>query len=367
MKHAQSPLAVFLTTAVLALCAKDACATQVRDLVRIKGHERNTLTGLGLVIGLDGTGDQSKDSLIAARPFAQLLENLGNPVANLDELAKADAYALVMVTLHVPPVGAREGDRCDVSVASMFNATSLAGGQLVVSMLRLPLPDGPDLQPLAVAEGMIINEGSNPRVGIIRDGGQLLADIRTHPVTSAGTMTLVLKEQYASYPVAATLAGAINDEFFIGQGYAELAIVEDARNIRVIVPASDRPEPADFIASLMTIPIDPSLIQSEARIVINEKRGIITITGNVEIGPVGITSQGLTISSLSAAPGGGGGSVGGGAWRGLDTTDGQSRSSTRLDELLTAFRQLNVPVEDQIAIIHELKKTGSLHAEIITE
>ncbi len=348
--------------------AGPARATSIQDLVRIKGQERNVVTGMGIVVALNGSGDRSKDSYVAARPYAMLLRNLGDPIASLEELDKADAYAIVEVSMEIPPAGVREGDRLDVQVSALFNAKSLAGGKLIVSPLRIPRPDAPDLAPLAFAEGTIVIEGTNPRMGVIRSGGQMLADIRTNPVTRNGALTLVLKDQYAGYPVSTTIANAINDEFVM-DGYADIAVVEDAKNIRVLVPPADRGSPAQFIATLMTIPIDPSLIQTEARIVINETAGIVLVTGNVEIGPVGITHRGLTITSITPPPeptplnpvmett----------TWTGMDTTDRTSRNSTRLVDLLDAFKQLSVPVEDQIAIIHELKKTGALHAEIVMQ
>lgn len=368
MRSAKSRLLLMVGGAVLALCASPAPGTTIQDLVRIKGHERNVLTGLGIVIGLDGTGDRSKNSLVAARPYAELLKNLGNPVASIDELSRADAYAIVAVTMEIPPTGVREGDRLDVYVETLFNAESLAGGRLVVSPLRLPLPDSPSLYPLAIATGLVVIEGANPRSGIVRDGGQMYRDIRSNPVTPAGTMGLVLKAQYANYPVATTIAAAINDEFAI-DGHADLAIVEDVKNIKILLPAAERADPSQFIAALVTIPIDPSLIQLEARIVINERQGIILVTGNVQIGPVGITHKGLTITSITPEP------VPAPnrplletkRWASIDTTDGTSRNSTRLLDLLAAFEQLSVPVEDQIAIIYELKKTGVLHAEIVNK
>jgi flagellar P-ring protein precursor FlgI len=142
-------------------------------------------------------------------------------------------------------------------------------------------------------------------------------------------------------------------------------VVQDAKNIKVLVPAVDRADPADFIATLMTIAIDPSLIQTEARIVINEKEGIILVTGNVEIAPVGITHKGLSITSITPGPGGPAGAAPSGRWAGLDTIGRQSRSATRLLDLLAALDQLMVPVEDQIAILYELRRTGALHAEIV--
>lgn len=349
-----------------ALGAESAHATNVQDLVRIKGHERNVLTGMGIVIGLSGTGDSSKDSYVAARPYAELLRHLGNPIYSLDDLAKADAYAIVDVTMEIPPTGVREGDRLDVHVSTLFNAKSLAGGRLFVAPLRLPLPDSPELEPLAFAEGSIILENASTRTGVVRNGGQMLRDIRTNPITKSGTMTLVMKDQYAGYPVATTIAGAINDEFVL-EGQTEIAIVEDAKNIKILVPEADRARPAQFIATLMTIPIDPSLIQTEARIVINEKQGIILVTGNVQIGPVGITHKGLTITSVTPEPQP---TVDQprtdvSRWTGIDTTDRAGRNSTRLIELLDAFKSLNVPVQDQIAVIYELRKTGALHAEIV--
>ncbi len=357
-----------LATAILALCARSACATSIQDLVRIKGHERNVLVGMGIVIGLDGTGDQARDSLIAARPYAQLLKNLGNSMASLDELARADAYALVEVTMEIPATGVREGDRLDVTVNTLFNAESLAGGQLVVSPLRLPLPDSHDLAPMAVANGPIVIEGGNPRSAKVRTGGQMLTDIRMNPVTPAGTMTLVLKDQYAGYPVATTIAASINEEFTL-DGYPDLAEVEDAKNVRILLPPQERRQPAEFIATLMTIPIDSTLIQTEARIVINELEGIILVTGNVEISPVGITHRGLTITSLTPEriPTPDQPVLTERRWTPLGTTGLNTRSATRLLDLLAALDQLKVPVEDQIAIIYELRKTGALHAEIIDQ
>ena len=368
MMTEKSRLLLVVGCAVAALGARTASATTVQDLVRIKGHERNVLTGLGIVVGLDGTGDRSKDSFVAARPYAALLKNLGNPVESIEELAKADAYAIVKVTMEVPATGVREGDRLDVWVETLFNATSLEGGRLVVSPLRLPLPDSLNPEVLAIANGPVVLEGDNPRSGVVRSGGQMIADIRTNPVTLQGTMGLVLKVQYATYPVATTISSAINDEFAL-DGHADISVVEDVKNIKILLPAADRADPSHFIAALMTIPIDPSLIQTEARIVINEKEGIILVTGNVEIGPVGITHKGLTINSLTSDPvlSAGESFTRTRRWTGIDTTDRTSRSSTRLIDLLQAFEQLNVPVEDQIAIIYELRKTGALYAEIVNK
>jgi flagellar P-ring protein precursor FlgI len=373
MKRVSKQFMPIAAAAAVALCARSACSTTVQELVRIKGHEEVVLTGMGIVIGLNGTGDTSKASLVAARPFARLLTNLGNPVEDATELIKADAFAIVSVTMRVPATGARDGDRLPVFVDKLYNAESLEGGRLVTSLLRLPGPDTADRLPMAFAEGPLVVETSNPGSALIRRGGQMIQDVRAQPIAADGTLTLVLENQYAGFPVATTIAGAINDEFAL-DGLSDIAVVEDAKNIRIHVPNEDRSRPAAFIATLMTIPIDPSLIQTKARIVVNERAGIITVTGDVEIGPVAITHRGMQLSNIAAAPAAGvpplppdpnAPPTNPRRWVGMDTTDGASRRSTRLTDLLAALDQLNVPTEDQIAIVFELRKTGALHAEII--
>ena len=270
--------------------------------------------------------------------------------------------------MQVPATGIREGDRLDVSVETLYNAESLEGGRLIVSLLRMPGPDSAQKPVYAFAEGQLMLESINPRSAKVRDGGQMLIDIRTEVVSASGHIELVLQDEYASFPVAATIADAINDEFLI-DGYAGIADVMDAKNVRILLPRADRARPAQFIATLMTIPIDPSLIQTGARIVINERQEIIAVTGSVEIGPVAVTHRGLSITSLSPVlpPTPDNPQVNKSRWAQFDTTDGQTRSSTRLVDLLDAFERLNVPTSDQIAIIYELKRTGVLHAEIIHE
>ena len=109
MMHVGRLAGLAVIGAVIALSVRSVCATTVQDLVRIKGHERNTLVGLGIVVGLDGTGDRSTDSLAAARPYEQLLRNLGNPIQSLAELADVDAYAIVQVSVEVPATGGELG------------------------------------------------------------------------------------------------------------------------------------------------------------------------------------------------------------------------------------------------------------------
>lgn len=369
MKQSLSGLLLPVMVAILALSAKSAAGTTVQDLVRMKGQDRVFMQGLGLVVGLAGTGDSSKDSWVAARPYAMLLENLGDPVSSLDQLQKADAFALVYVSMEVPAYGALDGDQLDVQVETVFNATSLKGGRLVFSPLRLPAPHAANPPIMAFAQGAIVLEGDDETSGRIRNGGQMIRDIKTNPVSN-GRVELVLKDEYAGYPMAARLADIVNSTFEFN-GVDRLAAAENAKSVHVLVPTADRNDPAPFIAALLSTPVDPSLIEVGARIVINEKTGTILVTEDVEIGPVAVSHDGLTVTSLAPEyellgleqPA----ATAQSAWIGLDARKGSPGESMHLNSLLEALRRFNVPVKDQIEIIHELKRSGALHAEIISE
>jgi flagellar P-ring protein precursor FlgI len=236
---------------------------------------------------------------------------------------------------------------------------------------------------MALGRGPLVVEDDNPAGALVRSGGQMLRDLRSSPVVN-GSITLVLHDEYAGFPMATTIAEAINgidglDDALGLDEYRRLATVEDAKNVRVRIPAAEQDRAAEFIAWLQTIPIDSSFINTRApaRIVINERAGIIAVTGNVELGPVGITHKDMQLTNITPpapapAPAPPAGAPAAPAetssrWRGLDTTDRASRSSTRLVELLRAFDQLKVPVADQIAMIYELRRTGALHAEIVSQ
>lgn len=356
---------------VALLCARPAVAGSVQDLCRLKGLERNTLSGLGIVVGLNGTGDKHKDSLVAARPFAQFLKNMDGSIGSLDELKKVDGFAVVQVTMNIPAAGAAEGDRFDVTVNSLFNCKSIAGGSLVVSMLRVPLPDPGSIPVMAFAQGPLVVEGANPRSGVVRQGGQMLRTLVADPVAPDGTITLVLRDEFAGYPVASAVAGVINEEMAL-LGIQAPARVEDPKSVRVRVPESERRDPSRFLARVMTFHVDQTLLRTPARIVVNEREGIIVVTDNVEIRPVAIAHAGLQITTITPQP------VGTPEapvattvrWAGVAagmSVPAQPAGGTRLSDLLRALDQLDVPVRDQIAILYELRRSGALSAEIVSE
>ncbi len=361
---------VLIGSAVLAhLGAGIASAATVQELARLKGQERSPLEGIGIVIGLNGTGDRNKDSLIAARPFAQYLKNMDASIGSLEELRKTDSFAIVRVAMTIPPAGAAEGDRVDVTVSSLFNAKSLAGGTLITAMMRLPLPDASDLPVMAQARGPVEVDPGNPRDGVVRLGGQMLRSVMGDPLQPDGTAQLILQDQFAGYPVANAVAAVVNEEMAL-LGERDVARVEDAKTIRLRVPARDRREPSAFFARVLTFHVDASLLRTPARVVVNQREGIIIVTDTVEIRPVAIAHAGLQITTITPEP------VGTpefpvvttARWAGVATGAAPgSPGSTRLSDLLRALDQLDVPTKDQISIIYELRRSGALSAEIVNE
>jgi len=134
----------------------------------------------------------------------------------------------------------------------------------------------------------------------------------------------------------------------------------------VLIPSTDLSDPAGFIADIMSIRFDPSLLNLPARVVVNEREGIIVITGDVEISPTAVTHGDLIITSVTPPPVASEGQpiVQTGRWATLSTSHRHSETA-KLQDLLAAFKQLDVSVDDQIAILNQLHRTGALHAELI--
>ncbi len=335
-----------------------AAGTRLSTLCRVKGQEENTLHALGLVVGLNGTGD-GKDFLPTIRNLALLMEKLGTPIVsgNLKELGDAKNVALVHVAATVPAAGARQGDRIDCTVSSFGSASSLAGGRLVVTPMLGPIPS-PDGRVYAVAEGDItVEDSETPTRGRIHGGCRLEEEFR-YQFVKDGKVTLVLKEEYADFQVAQEVADMINNRELVFQTSGELiARALDQVNIEVEVPRqylNDPDGPALFLSQLwrqelLTLPLSP-------RVVINQRAGSIVISGDAEIRPVAITHRNIVVETGAAAMSGG--------FIGIDTADAEN---PQLKSLVEALNAVHVPTKDVIEIIKLLKRNGALSAELILQ
>lgn len=354
-----------LLIAVLAAWCVPARAETVRELVRIQGEGRSTVHGLGLVIGLRGTGDSGKE-LPAARVVAEVLRNMGDPIPDLEELAKSRSAALVIVTCDIPAGGGRTGDVFDVRVSVMHTATDIAGGTLLVAPLRGPLP-GQGVYAFARGEVTVENRAM-PTIGIVRQGAQLVRDLAV--TIDGSSFNLVLQPAYAGYAAASEIASRINDTLrgrpdAVGPA---IATAVDDRVIRIDVPEAERRHLTPFVADVLGTPIELSSLRLPARVVVNSRTGSIIMTGDVRVSPVRITHRDLTINitvpPVEPTPASPRTVVE--TWAEVATRPRESQLA-RLDDLREAFSRLRIPVLDQIQILHQLKDAGQLHAELIID
>jgi flagellar P-ring protein precursor FlgI len=350
----------FILIALLAL-PRNTFAVKVADITRISGQRTNVLTGLGLVIGLKGTGDGG-DFSPAIKPLASMLKKFSDS-ATVTELANVANVALVTVTATVPKDGVREGDKIDAYITSLGAATSLKGGRLFITPLLGPTGDlAPQGLPFAMVEGpVVIEDPSTPTVGKVASGAVMEMDLPAHYIDN-GRFTLVIEDPSASWTNASTIAKIINDSE--GNNGETLAVAVDPKNVVVNIPVNEREHPDSFISRVQRLPVP--ILPGEARVQINDKTGTMILTGDVEISPVVISHKGLTISTIDPKPVPTPRTpvVNTKEIIGMDTTN---EGGAKLQDLVNALDQLKVPAEDRIEIVKELYKTGKLHAKLIVE
>ncbi len=359
-------LFALLLALVALVSAPRAHAGELQEYARLRGLEGDRFVGIGLVYGLNKTGDSLKDSPVTGQPFSQLLANLGNIQASYQSLAKMRSIALVIVSVEIPRHGARTDDRLDVTVGCIGTASSLKGGVLLTSFLKSPVMpvERSEWVPYAVAEGNVEIDPDSATTGIVRGGARMVRDVVMNPYED-NSVALVLHPQYAGYPTAASIADLINDELSLS-GYSDAARVEDAQTIRVRIPFEARADPNSFVARLMTFSIPGDLIRTPARIVIDTANKVITVDDRVEFRPSAVTTANLRITTITPpieptplAP-----VTNTSNWAGMSTGD-PANPSMRLRTLLDAFNELDVPFETQVSVIESLSRQGALKAEII--
>lgn len=346
-----------MTLALLIVCflGRSAAAGTVRlgSICHVKGQESNTLQGLGLVVGLNGTGDGGR-FLPAIRSLAQAMQLMGNPIGEggAAELKDARNIAIVLVTATIPPEGAREGSRIDCQVSSFGAAKSLAGGRLFLTPLLGPSIESD--QVYAICEGAVhLDDSALATTGRVHGGCRLLEEFH-HPFIDEDRVTLVLKPQYASFTLAQDTADVINSQLSFQSGNQAMAQARDQVNVVVQVPEQYRDEPVLFLAQLLSLPIAEP--EPEARVVINERAGSIVIGADVQIGSVVVTHKNLVIRTGDNLP-----------ENRFVEVDPADLERTQLQALVEALNAIQVPTEDIIEIIKGLERNGDLHARLIVE
>jgi len=347
--------------------------TQIRDIARPLGERNNKLIGDGIVVGLNGTGDGG-DALVTIRPLMAMMEKMGNHVQDVKDLKNAKNVAYVFVTAELGSNGVRNGDKIDVQVHRVKSAKSLDGGTLMLSFLRSSNHE--DDRILAIAQGPVtIVDPANPSNGVVKNGADIEPDffhhyVDTDPRTGRKTFTLVLQDELASFQLAKTVAEIINEEMALpGQNDQNLfteptAHAMDPRNVQVLIPESQGDNASQFIARVMSLPIE--LPDPEACIVVNTRTQTIAITGNVEIAPAIVHVNGLSIQIVNPEPQPSEDRpmVTKSQWSRFDTS---GSPGVKITELIKSLDQLNVPSEQKINAIFALERTGALRAKIVRE
>ncbi|MFG6082809.1 flagellar basal body P-ring protein FlgI [Paracoccus litorisediminis] len=281
-----------IRTAFLAFCMSLSAGqvygdVRIKDVVTFEGVRENQLVGYGLVVGLNGTGDNLKNSPMTRKSLEGMLGRLG--VGNLtEESLKTNNTAAVMVTANLPPF-ARRGAPIDIVISSIGDAKSLRGGTLVISPLT-----GADGNIYAVGQGPIsvggyavqgraasVVEGV-PTVARIENGAIVEKEIG-FDLASLGSFRMALREPDAT--TASRIAAAVNSS---GLGNARML---DPGTVEV--KPSSKTSLVESMASIEQIGIEPDAV---AKVVIDSKSGTIVIGSNVRIGEVAVSQGGLTVS-----------------------------------------------------------------------
>lgn len=341
---------------------------RIKEVATVQGVRSNQLIGYGLVVGLDGTGDQTTQAPFTSQSMLAMLQQMGValPPGNAMQLRNV---AAVVVTSDLPPF-AQPGQTLDVVVSSMGNAKSLRGGTLIVTPLK-----GADGQIYAMAQGNVViggagasGGGSSAQINTL-NAGRVPAGAtveRSVPTSweSGDTMQLDLKA--ADYSTAHQVERAINSR--MGPGVAQAL---NSRAVSVRMPASPSARVA-FMAQIEELPLE--LSAPAAKVVINARTGSVVLNQSVTLGACAVAhgSLSVTISSEPVISQPAGFSQGRTvvAERADIEIKQQAGSlvsmpaGTELNEVVKALNALGATPQDLLAILQAMKTAGALHAEI---
>ncbi len=346
-------------------------SVRVKDITRVRGVRYNQITNLGVVVGLEGTGD-TRNSPWAQQAIANLVKDYGISLEARQMNLKN--VALVMVTAELPPF-ARPGNRIDVTVSSVGDAKSLQGGYLLPTPLYGPADKA---RAYAVAMGPVSIGGFNAsqggtssqknhvNVGIVTNGALVENSVPTE-FNWNGSFYLELLEP--DFTTASRIAEAIMSEH-----PAWTAVAKDAGGVEI---RANDPNTADAVAALSAIENVSVVPDTPAVIVINERTGTIVVGGNVKIGPAMIAHGGLTVkineyNEIVQPPPLSGGQTGLQQNTEVKAKEetvriGVIKSNATIDDLAKVFRALRISPRDMIAIIQGLKAQGAIKATIKTQ
>ena len=363
-------MALSWVAASSALCwPGDADASvRIKEVAAVQGVRSNQLVGYGLVVGLDGTGDQTTQTPFTTQSLNAMLQQMGVTIPAGTSIQLRNVAA-VMVTAQLPPF-AMPGQAIDVNVSSVGNAKSLRGGTLIATPLK-----GADGQVYGLAQGNLIVGGAGASAGgskvqinhlsagRIPDGASVERSVPT-PLSEGNTLSLGLSS--SDYATARAVAGAINK----AKGSGTAAAL-DGRTVRVNVPAAGGDRVA-FLADIENLPLE--LEKPAARVVLNARTGSVVMNDAVTLGACAVAHGSLSVT-ISTTPV---------VSQPNALAQGQTVQSEKSDiaisqqggallsmpagaklmDVVKALNALGATPMDLLAILQAMKSAGALHAEL---
>lgn len=361
--------AALLAATLLACAATPANAlSRIKDLANVEGVRTNQILGYGLVVGLNGTGDTLNNAPFTKQSLQAMLERLG--VNTRGTNLRTANVAAVMVTANLPPFGT-QGTRVDITVSAMGDSKSLQGGTLLVTPLL-----GADGEVYAVAQGSVAISGFSaegdaakitrgvPTVGRIANGALVEREI-DFALKNLKTLRLALRNP--DLTTSRRIAAAIND--FLG---ADAAEPTDPSTIAIQIPAKYQGNMIRLLTEIEQLRVEPDQL---AKIVIDERSGIIVMGKDVRVSTVAIAQGNLTVTITEqpqvVQPEGfsnGRTAVVPRTSVKVDTEGGNKlavvKESVTLKDLVDGLNALGIGPRDLIAILQAIKAAGALQAEI---
>jgi len=364
---------VIVVVVALGVCcgARVASAARIKDIASVEGVRGNQLTGYGVVVGLNGTGD-GQQSIFTVQSILSMLRRRGVTVSVDPRQVRVKNAAAVVVTATLPPFS-RSGNRVDVQISSIGDAESLQGGTLVMTPLF-----GGDQQVYAVAQGGVSLGGGfsasapgasatsgHPTVGVVTNGALVEREVPVE-LGADGTVRLSLHE--ADFTTAMRMAGVVNE--FLGTGAASAL---DPATVEVrLEPQASHKQVVALLAGIERLNVVPD---RRARVIINERTGTVIMGEDVRIAPVGIAHGSLQVTVK----------VDFGVSQPAPFSQGQTvvvpdstvqvkegdverlslfKGGVSLRELVGGLNALGITPQDLMAVLEAIKSAGALDADL---
>ena len=313
-----------------------AHAVRLKDIANVRGVRSNQLIGYGLVVGLAGTGDSKAE--FTNKSLERMLDHLGVKVAAKDLSSKSVAAVILTAEL---PAFARAGNKMDITVSVLGDASSLKGGTLVQTPLRAA-----DQQIYAVAQGSLLvgfsGTGVHETVARLPNGAMIERDVGQD---FAGRKMFRLTLGNPDFTTAARVVKVVNKELA-----GKYASAPDAGTIDVVSPPSFEGKGVELLAMIEALEINPDQI---ARVVVNEKTGTVVIGQGVRVSKVAISHGDLAVK------------VGEGQ---AAKKDGEKimvmEDSASVGDIVKAMNKLGASPRDLITILQSIKAAGALHGDL---